>query len=274
VLIALGFVVVGLIVGGIIFMSGSGLTLPFSGPDPTPTLSPELAEKQLMYTSSHYTTPRPVAVGCLLGCKEVSFNLTFITEKLVEDMVWADLTSRGIFDNESFEMGFTAMKSQLKLEDYLVFALTITPGKSEFLSTGSEIKLGPLHRNLVLLTTGDNVYSPVEYDILFDQPLSLKSSHKGYIFFPRKDDSGKPLSHAPSLALRLNLSESLNSKQTAITWNFDLLSPPPVVKPAAMPTPGPSPTPGGPTSTPLPPLIDRDVILAVLELFTELSKSD
>jgi len=153
----------------------------------------------------------------------------------------------------------------LNFQNRLVFALVTIPDEP-IVKTRTEAALGPLKTNLVLLAEDGQQYSPIQSPPLFDHPLSLETSHKGYVSFPRQDDQGQGFLNGGSLTLRLSLKQLLRSDKSAVVWNFDLLTP---ARPALAP---PQPT-SGPNPTGSPPLIDREVILSVISLLTELTKS-
>ncbi len=280
----IGLVILLLLGAGIAFLPSGALPLfptpTFPGPtatwtpSPTPTLAPDLANAQLEATIAHNTRGEVVDVKCTLlgGCKQVYFALTLITEDLLAQTAIAELTSAGNYTPVAFQARFEHLKTGLRLDEYLVFALTLSPaGESGLFPKNEELILGPLQQNLVLVTKAGQEQHLDTYEGVWDLPLSPNTVYKSYVYFSRKDDAGYLFEDLNTVTVQLKFNRSLKTKRSNILWTFDFLTSPPVVTLTPTPTVGPTPTLGPPTPTPVV-LIDRGVIMAILELLTELAR--
>jgi hypothetical protein len=231
-----------------------------------------LTRVQLEYTVAHYTKSQTVQVKCtLFGCKKTRFHLTLFTEELLADKVRAELVAQDEYAPDAFRERLADLKTRLNMDEQLVFSLALSPAESGLFAKNEELVLGPFQQNMVLLTRSGEEYIPLDYDAVLDQPLDPETIYKGYVFFPRKNEAGQLFEEVSALTIQLKLNDSLAAKRSNVLWTFDLLNASSRITLTPAPTAGPTPTPGPPTPTPVV-LIDREVIMAVLELLTEFAR--
>jgi len=173
---------------------------------------------------AHYTKGETVNVKCTLlgGCKQVHFYLTLFTEELLAHTVRAELAATGNFTPDAYQRRLDELRRRLNMDEQLVFLLTLHPGISGWFPGDGEITLGPIQQNLALLTTSGESYPPLSYDAVWDQALSPDAMYRGYIFFPRRNETGQFFEDIHSLMVRLQLNTSLGARRSNILWTFDL----------------------------------------------------
>ncbi len=276
-----GIVLAVVVVGGIYLMpaqetDGQLAWLPTREPTstptltPLPTLEPDTSRRQLLATLQRWSAGQQFGMDCLgaICNQQVIVSFTLLTPEVLTDIVRQELSGR-VYTQDEFEQAMNTLERRLQTDEQLIFLMSVAPD-APTAPLRSEFSLGSLAHNLMLHLPNRPAQTPLSLDFVLDQPLPVSGGEpiQGYISFANQDENGQGIvdltaKNIPSLALQLQIDDALHSDKTALSWHVDFVASP-------HPDPlAPTPTPDS-NAMPTPPLVDKEVLLSVIDLVTEL----